>query len=169
MIHQALGRAVPIELTVDRRIRSRILRLAAVSLVALGLVTGLAAATLDAPAAVVASLALGWVLMPTVLVWSLSELRVRYLLVVPSTLVTLGLLAICLGWMPASALAATGWLLMTIGVGLGGVFGLWLWFRLMPVPAGLDDPLAPGRWALIGVHVGFVVIGWALAETALLD
>lgn len=169
MIHEALGRAVPIELTGDRRIRSRVLRLAAVSLVALGLVTGLAAATLDAPAAVVAGLALGWVLMPTVLVWSLSELRVRYLLVVPSTLVTLGLLAICLGWMPASALAATGWLLMTIGVGLGGVFGLWLWFRLMPVPAGLDDPLAPGRWALIGVHVGFVVIGWALAATALLD
>ncbi|MCJ7709607.1 MAG: hypothetical protein MUQ32_02145, partial [Chloroflexi bacterium] len=62
-----------------------------------------------------------------------------------------------------------GWLLMTIGVGLGGVLGLWLWFRLMPVPAALDDPLAPGRWALIGVHVALVVIGLALAATALLD
>lgn len=169
MIHQALGRAVPIELTGDRRIRSRVLRLAAVSLAALGLVAGLAAATLDAPAAVVASLALGWVLMPTVLAWSLNELRVRYLLAVPSSLVTLGLLAICLGWMPGSAVAATGWLLMMIGVGLGGLLGLWLWFRLLPVPAALDDPLAPGRWALIAVHVGLVVIGMALAATDLFD
>lgn len=169
MIHQALGRAVPVELTDDRRVSNRVLRLAAVSLVALGLVTGLAAATLDAPPAVVASLAAGWVLMPTVLAWSLREQRARYLLVVPSSLVTLGLLAICLGWMPASAVAAAGWLLMTIGVGLGGVLGLWLWFRLMPVPAALDDPLAPGRWALIAVHVALVVVGWILAATALLD
>jgi FtsH-binding integral membrane protein len=169
VIHEALGRAVPIELTDDRRIRHRVLRLAAVSLVALGLVCGLGAATLDAPPVIVASLALGWVLMPTVLAWSLREPRARYLLVVPSSLVTLGLLAICLGWMPTSEMAAAGWLLMTIGVALGGVLGLWLWFRLMPVPAALDDPLAPGRWALIAVHVALVGIGWALAATALLD
>ena len=169
MIHEALGRAVPIELTDDRRIRHRVLRLAAVSLVALGLVCGLGAATLDAPPVIVASLAFGWVLMPTVLAWSLREPRARYLLVVPSSLVTLGLLAICLGWMPTSEMAPAGWLLMTIGVALGGVLGLWLWFRLMPVPAALDDPLAPGRWALIAVHVALVVIGWALAATALLD
>jgi hypothetical protein len=37
-----------------------------------------------------------------------------------------------------------------------------------PVPAALDDPLAPGRWALIAVHVVLVVIGWSLAATALL-
>jgi len=169
MIHQALGRAVPVELTGDQHIRHRVLRLAAVSLVALGLVCGLGAATLEAPPAILASLALGWVLMPTVLAWSLREQQARYLLVVPSSLVTLGLLAICVGWMPASALASTGWMLMTIGVGLGGVLGLWLWFRVVPVPAALDDPLAPGRWALIAVHVGLVVIGWALAATALLD
>jgi hypothetical protein len=168
VIHQALGRAVPVELTGDARVRNRVLRLAAVSLVALGLVTGLAAATLDAPAAVVASLAAGWILMPTVLAWSVRDPRARYLLVVPSSLVTLGLLAICLGWMPASAVAAAGWLLIAIGVGFGGVLGLWLWFRLLPVPAALDDPLAAGRWALIAVHVGLVVIGWALAATALL-
>lgn len=169
MIHEALGRAVPIELTDDRRIRHRVLRLAAVSLVALGLMAGLVAATLEAPPAVLAGLVLGWVLMPVVLALSLSELRVRYLLVVPSSLVTLGLLAICIGWLPASPMAAAGWLLMTVGVALGGVLGLWLWFRLLPVPAALDDPLAPGRWALIAVHVALVVVGWALAATALLD
>ena len=169
MIHEALGRAVPIELTDDRRIRHRVLRLAAVSLVALGLLVGLCAATLDAPPVILASLALGWVLMPTVLAGSLREPRARYLLVVPASLVTLGLLAICLGWMPTSEMAAAGWLLMTAGVGLGGMLGLWLWFRLMPVPAALDDPLAPGRWALIAVHVALVVVGWALAATALLD
>lgn len=169
MIHRALGRAVPIELTDDRRIRHRVLRLAAVSLVALGLMAGLVAATLEAPPAVLAGLVLGWVLMPVVLALSLSELRVRYLLVVPSSLVTLGLLAICIGWLPASPTAAAGWLLMTVGVALGGVLGLWLWFRLLPVPAALDDPLAPGRWALIAVHVALVVVGWALAATALLD
>jgi hypothetical protein len=169
VIHRALGRAVPIELTDDRRIRHRVLRLAAVSLVALGLMAGLVAATLEAPPAVLAGLVLGWVLMPVVLALSLRELRVRYLLVVPSSLVTLGLLAICIGWLPASPMAAAGWLLMTVGVALGGVLGLWLWFRLLPVPAALDDPLAPGRWALIAVHVALVVVGWALAATALLD
>lgn len=168
MIHRALGRPVPVELTDDRRIRGRVRRLAGVSLVALGLVVGLAAATLDAPTWVLAGLALGWVLMPTVLAWSLRDERARYLLVVPSSLVTMGLLAICVGWLPAAAPAAAGWLLMTAGVGLGGALGLWLWFRLVPVPAPLDDPLAPGRWGLIAVHVGLVVVGVALAATALL-
>jgi hypothetical protein len=168
VIHQALGRAVPVELTDDRRIRRRVARLAGVSLVALGLVLGLCAASLDTPAPIRAALALGWVLMPLVLASSLREPRARYLLVVPSSLVTLGLLAICLGWMPVSATAAAGWLLMTAGVALGGVLGLWFWFRLVPVPAQLDDPVAPGRWALIGAHVALVILGWALAATALL-
>lgn len=167
MIHRALGRSVPVELSGDQRVRHRVMRLAAVSLVALGLITGVAAATLDAPPAVTASLAAGWILMPTALVWSLREPLARYLLVVPSTLVTLALLAVCLGWLPAAMPAAAGWLLMTMGVGLGAVLGLWLWFRLAPVPAALDDPLAPGRWALIAVHVGLVVAGWSLAASAL--
>jgi len=169
VIHQALGRAVPVELTGDRRIRGRVMRLAVVSLVDLGLVAGLAAVTLDAPPAILACLTLGWILMPAALAWSLHDPRARYLLVVPASLVTLGLLAICLGWMPASGVVAAGWLLMAIGVGLGGVLGLWLWFRLLPVPAALDDPLALGRWALIAVHVVLVVIGAALAATVLLD
>ena len=169
MIHRAVGRAVPVELTDDRRIRRRVVRLAGVSLVALGIVAGLAAATLEAPAAIIASLALGWVLMPAVLAWSLRDVRVRYLLVLPSSLVTVGLLAICVGWLPVTATAAAGWLLVLAGVGLGGALGLWLWFRLLPVPAALDDPLAPGRWALIAVHVALVVTGGALAATVLLD
>jgi hypothetical protein len=82
VIHRALGRPVPVELTDDGRVRGRVMRLTTVSLVALGLVTGLGVATLEAPGAVLALLALGWVLMPTVLAWSLRDPPVRYLLVV---------------------------------------------------------------------------------------
>jgi hypothetical protein len=167
MIHQALGRPVPVELTEDDRIRGRVTRLAGVSLVALGLVVALAMATLDAPPAVLGCLVLGWVSMPAVLAWSLRDARVRYLLVVPSSLVTVGLVAVSIGWAPASAAATAGWLLITAGVLLGGVLGLWLWFRLVPVPASLDDPLARGRWGLIAVHVALVVVGWGLAATVL--
>jgi hypothetical protein len=168
VIHRALGRPVPVELTDDGRVRGRVMRLTTVSLVALGLVTGLGVATLEAPGAVLALLALGWVLMPTVLAWSLRDPPVRYLLVVPASLVTLGLLAICIGWLPAQPMAAAGWVLMAAGVGLGGTLGLWLWYRVLPAPGALDDPLSPGRWALIAVHIGLVVVGWALAATALL-
>jgi hypothetical protein len=167
VIHRALGRPVPVELGDDPRMRGRVTRLTAVSLVALGLVLWLAIATLAAPPAVLAMLALGWVLMPAVLAWSLREPAARYLLVVPASLVTLGLLAICIGWLPAPGVAAAGWVSMTAGVGLGGALGLWLWYRVVPVGARLDDPVAPGRWALIAVHVGLVVAGWALAATAL--
>jgi len=169
VIHRALGRPVPVELTQDPRVRGRVVRLTVVSMVALGLVTGLAAATLDAPPAVLVCLALGWILMPAFLAWSLRDPRARYLLVVPASLVTLGLLAICVGWMPVSGVAAAGWVLMAAGVALGGGLGLWVWYRVLPVPAALDDPLAPGRWGLIAVHVGLVTIGWVLAATALLS
>lgn len=163
MIHQALGRPVPVELTGDERIRGRVLRLALVSLVALGAVFALAATTVHPASAVLVLLGAGWVLMPAVLAWSLADARARYLLTVPASLVTLGLLAICVGWLPASAGAAAGWLLVTAGVLLGGSLGLWLWYRLLPVPDSLDDPLAPGRWALIAVHAGLVVVGLMLA------
>ncbi len=167
MIHRALGRPVPVELTGDPRVRGRVRRLAAVSLVALGSIAGMAAASLDAPPVVLTCLALGWIIMPAVLAWSLVEPRARYLLVVPSSLVTLGLLAICVGWLPGSETAAAGWLVLTGGVVLGAVLGLWVWYRLLPVPAALDDPDAPGRWALIAVHVALVIFGWLLAATAL--
>lgn len=166
MIHVALHRPVPLELTDDGRVAGRVTRLAGVSLVALGVITWLAAARTEAPPAVVAALAAGWILMPLVLVVSLRRPGLRYGLVLPSTLVTVGLLAICLRWLPADPAAAAGWLSMLAGVLLGGGMGAWLWFRMLPVPASLQDPLAPGRWALIGVHVGLVVAGLLLVLLA---
>ena len=51
VIHAALHRRIPVELTADRRITRRVKRLAAVSAVALGLIWVLAVATLEAPTA----------------------------------------------------------------------------------------------------------------------
>jgi len=163
----ALTRPRPIELSADPRFAARVKRLAATSLVALGLISALAA-TLDAPAPVVAALAVGWVLMPTTLFASLARPLLRYVLVVPASLVGVSLLAISTGWLPADPVAATGWLLMTAGMLLGGVLGLWFWMRLVPVPQVLDDPYSTGRWTLIGVHVALIVVGFLLAATSLL-
>jgi hypothetical protein len=168
MIHRALRRPVPVELTGEPRIVRRVRRLAGTSIVALGLVWALARTALHVPPAVDVLLLSGWILMPSILVWSLFDSRVRYLLVLPALLVTVGLATICLSWLPAAPVAAAGWVLLTLGIALGGGLGLWLWYRLLPVPAWLDDPYAPGRWALIGIHVALVVTGWVLAATPLL-
>jgi hypothetical protein len=162
VIHAALRRAIPVELTDDRRIARRVKRLAAVSSVALGLIWALAVTTLETPPLLEAALAAGWVTMPTVLLASLRRPSVRYWLALPSTLVGLGLVAVCVGWLPGDRLAAMGWLLMTTGVLFGGVMGLWLWFRVLPVPATLDDPVSAARWGLIGVHVALIVTGLVL-------
>ncbi|MET1231640.1 MAG: hypothetical protein ABWY52_02170 [Candidatus Limnocylindrales bacterium] len=166
MIHEALHRPIPVELTDDRRIRRRVKRLAAVSAVALGLIWALAAATLDAPLAVDVALLAGWLLMPTILLASLRDARLRYGLMAPSVLVSFALLAIVLGWSPGGV-AGVGWLMMLLGILLGGAMGLWFWFRVLPVPHVLDAPDAPGRWILIAVHVALVVVGLALAASAL--
>ena len=168
MIHQALGRPTPVELTDDPRVVGRVRRLAAVSAVMLGLIWVLAVATLEAPFVVNAALLAGWLLMPLTLLASLANLAARYWLVLPSTLVSLGLLAVVIGWLPDDPVAAAGWLLMLAGVALGGGMGLWLWFRVLPVPERLDDPVSPGRWALIGVHVALVVGGVLLVVAAAL-
>jgi hypothetical protein len=157
-----LGRPLPIELTADPGFAGRVRRLAAISATALGVLLGLAIATLAAPWPVDAALAAGWLLMPTVLIASLARARLRVALVVPSSLVSVGLLAIVLLWRPDDPVAATGWLLLTAGVLLGGVLGLWLWYRLAPVPRALDAPYANGRWALIAIHAGLVLAGLAL-------
>jgi len=167
MIHEALHRPVPIELTDDPRIRRRVKRLAAVSAVALGLVWGLAVVTTGAPPAVDAALLGGWLLMPSVLLASLRDARLRYGLAAPSVLVSLGLLAVVVGSSPGG-LAGLGWLLILLGVLLGGLMGTWFWFRVLPVPTIFDAPDAPGRWALIALHVGLIIIGLALAASALL-
>jgi hypothetical protein len=162
----AEGRPGPIELSSDPRFRRRVVRLTAVSAVALGVLWALAVTTLDPPPLVAGALLAGWVLMPSTLVASLSRPRLRYGLALPASLVSVGLLAVVLGPLPAQP-AAAGWFLVLAGVALGGGLGLWLWYRLLPVPAALDDPFAPGRWGLVAVHVGLVVIGAALAATAL--
>lgn len=163
----AVPRRVPVELSADRRMAGRIKRLGLVSLVALGLIWTLAVATLDAPMPVTGALAAGWALMPTILLASLSRPLLRYGLVLPGALVGLGLLAICIWWLPADPLAAVGWLSITVGVSMGSALGLWFWYRLVPVPVSLDDPYSTGRLGLIWVHIALIVAGLGLAATAL--
>ena len=152
-----------VEMTRDSRFGVRVIRLAATSVVALGLIWGFQFATLDTPALVGISLAAGWALMPVLLIASLRWPVARYGLAIPSTLVGFGLIAICLtalppGWGPAGV----GWLMTTAGVLMGGVLGLWFWFRLAPVPRFLDDPFSPGRWTLVAVHIVLIVAGLVL-------
>ncbi len=161
------ARRVPVELTADPSFERRIRRLAVVSAVALGFIWGLAVRTLEAPVAVNAAFAAGWLLMPSILVASLPYPRLRYALVLPATLVSVGLLAVAIGWLPTAGAAAAGWLLMLGGVMLGATLGLWLWYRLLPVPPALDPPFARGRWLLIGIHVVPVVAGLGMAASAL--
>jgi hypothetical protein len=168
VIHEALHRPVPVELTGDHRITRRVRRLAAVSAVALGLVWGLAVVTTDADAAVDAALLIGWILMPTVLLSSLRDARLRYGLVAPSALVSIGLAAIVSVASPGG-IAGIGWLLILLGVLLGGLMGAWFWYRLLPVPRVLDAPDATARWALIVVHVALILVGLALAASALVS
>ena len=167
MIGTAGSRRAPVELSPDRRFERRVKRLAGVSSVALGLIWALVVTTVAAPPSVGAVFAAGWLLMPSTLVASLRYPRLRYGLVVPASLVSIGLLAVCVGWLPEEPLVALGWILMTAGIALGGGLGLWFWYRLLPVPARLDDPFSTGRWALIGVHIALVVAGFALAAQAL--
>jgi hypothetical protein len=162
------GRRRPVELSADHAFARRVRRLAMVRLVALGVIWGLAVTTLEAPPIVDGALLAGWVLMPTILFASLARPMLRYGLTLPATLVTLGLLAIAVGWMPASPTAVVGWVLILLGVGLGGGMGLWLWYRLLPVPAALAYPFSPARWLLIALHVALIVVGMALAAMPLL-
>ena len=157
-----------VELSTDPRFSGRVRRLALTSVVALGIIWGLAAATLEVPSLINAGLAAGWLLMPSILVASLADARWRYALVVPASLVGSCLFAISLAWRPEPPLAAVGWVLMTGGVLLGGLLGLWFWYRLVPVPKSLDDPFSPGRLGLIRAHVVLIVIGLLLAASPLL-
>ena len=162
------GRSMSVELSADERFAGRVRRLAFTATVALGALWTVAVLTLDAPLAADLSLLLGWLLMPAILFASLAEPRLRYALVIPSSLVGFPLLAICALWLPASSIAAVGWLSVTAGILLGSALGLWFWYRLLPVPASLDDPFSPGRWTLISVHIALIVVGLMLAATALL-
>jgi hypothetical protein len=161
------GRALPVELSADAHFAGRVRRLGFTAMVALGVLWALATITLGAPVAVDLALLLGWLLMPALLFASLRDPRWRYALVLPSTLVGVPLLAICAFWLPEGPVAAAGWLLVTAGILLGSVLGLWFWYRLLPVPAALDDPFSPGRWTLIGIHIAMIVLGLMLASAPL--
>ncbi len=106
--------------------------------------------------------------MPVVLVLSLRMPVLRYALALPSTLVGLALVAVCVTALPAQAWARAGWLLLTAGIWFGGSLGAWFWFRWAPVPARLGDPFSRGRWALVAVHVLLVVVGLVLVGVAAL-
>jgi hypothetical protein len=56
---------------------------------------------------------------------------------------------------------------VTAGILLGSLLGLWFWYRLLPVPASLDDPFSPGRWTLVTAHIALIVVGLALAASEL--
>jgi hypothetical protein len=161
-------RARPVELSDDRRMAGRVRRLARTAVVALGIIWWLAVSTLEAPPLVGVSLLLGWASMPAILLLSLRRPRLRYALVVPSSLVGIPLLGISGLFLPSSAVAAVGWLLLTAGILLGSAMGLWFWYRVLPVPRAMDDPFSAGRIALIGVHIALIVVGAALASTGLL-
>ena len=156
-----------LEMTRDPRFGARVIRLAATSVVALGLIWGFQFATLQTPAFVGTSLAAGWALMPILLTASLRWPVARYGLALPSTLIGVGLIAICLTALPTDwGASRVGWLMTTAGVLMGGVLGLWFWFRLAPVPRFLDDPFGPGRWVLVIVHIALIVAGLALIGLA---
>ena len=160
---QSVQAKLAIEMTADSRFAIRVIRLAATSVVALGLIWGFQHATLNAPEFVGICLATGWALMPVLLIASLRWPLARFGLALPSTLVGGGLVAICLTALPPDGGAArVGWLMTTAGVLMGGALGLWFWFRLAPVPRFLDDPFGPGRWTLVVVHIVLIVIGLAL-------
>ena len=159
-----------VEMTRDSRFGVRVIRLAATSVVALGLIWGFQFATLHTSAFVGICLAAGWVLMPVVLTASLRWPLARYGLAIPSTLVGVGLIAICLTALPPDwGAVRIGWLVITVGVLIGGVLGLWFWFRLAPVPRFLDDPFSPGRWTLVAVHIVLIIAGLALISLGTLD
>jgi hypothetical protein len=159
----------PVELTADPAFARRIIRLGFTSSIALGLVWLLATVTLDAYTGVGASLALGWLMMPSILFLSLRRPQLRYALAIPSALVGVPLLIICASNLPEGQIARTGWLLLTAGILSGGVLGVWFWFRWLPVPGWLHAPFSPSRWALVGLHVGLVVFGLVLVGVTALQ
>ncbi len=160
---------VTFEMTADGRFARRIVRLGLTSVFALGLIWFLSVVTLDAGPAIRIGLIGGWFLMPSFLGLSLRWPVLRRLLIVPSSLVSLALLAICLSAIPEGVVAHAGWLLITAGVLFGGTLGVWFWFRWLPVPARLADPFSAGRWALIGIHVSLTVAGLFLVGLSALD
>ncbi len=158
----------PVELTNEPEFARRVIRLALTSSIALGLVWMLAVVTLNLHPSLSASLMLGWILMPSILLFSLRRPRLRYALAIPAALVSVPLLIICAIKLPTEHIARTGWLLLTAGILSGGALGIWFWLRWLPVPASLHAPFSPARWSLIGLHVALVVSGLVLISVSAL-
>jgi hypothetical protein len=146
---------------------ARVRRLGITSAWALGVIWLLWALTVGGAPLTGAALALGWILMPTVLFASLRRPQLRLALIVPATLVTGAVGAVAFGPLPEEA-ARAGWIALLAGLAMGGVQGAWLWFGWFPVPAALRDPLAKMRVRLIVAHVALVVSGMALVTGAAL-
>ena len=135
----------------------RSVRLAVVSSFALGVIWLLARDSDAGTSAISACLLAGWLAMPLLLGLSVWRPALRPAVLLPSTLVTLGLAALVAGsWQ----LGGSGpWLLLLAGILLGDLLGAWFWFRLLPVPASMLAPNAPTRLALIVLHVALVMGG----------
>lgn len=147
-----------IELTGDRLFAHRVRRLVVITAVTLGVIWGLAFIE-EAPAWILVLLAAGWASMPTILAASLSRPSLRYALVVPAGAVSVGLIGMA---MIAPEETVTGWILITVGVLLGGFLGVWFWFRWIPVPRILNDPFGWPRVFLVALHLALVLVGAAL-------
>lgn len=147
-----------VEMTPDRLFAHRVRRLVWVSATALGVIWGLAYAD-SAPSWVLTFLIAGWALMPAVLALSLRRSLVRYALVIPASAVSIGLIGMV---MDAPESTVTGWIVVTAGVLLGGLLGIWFWFRWLPVPRPFDDPFGWPRMVLVGTHVALVLVGAAM-------
>lgn len=144
-----------VELTTDPLFARRIRRLVGVSAVALGVIAWLSVRS-GGPRASVILLVFGWVTMPVVLAVSLSRPMLRYALVLPATLVTVGLVGMVLS---TDGAETVGWMLITLGIAVGGSLGMWLWYRWFPVPYILDDPYGIPRMMLLSVHIILVISG----------
>ncbi len=157
--------SIPIEQSTDPHFQNRIKRLIAISAIALGSIWLLALTAADADAVTTGLLIGGWMAMPLLLAAGLNRPRWRYLLVAPAGMVSAGLLVVALGF-EGSSIAQIGWWLMTSGVLIGGTLGGWFWYRWLPVPRLLDQPFSTGRWALIALHTGLLIVGSALVVSA---
>lgn len=154
-----------VEMSDDPVFLPRVRRLAAVSSVALGIIWLLALGATDSHSEWIdVALLAGWVLMPTVLWTSIRRPKVRPWVFLPSALVTVGLVTLCLTALPPDRVARWGWVLITGGIVFGGFLGGWFWFRWLPVPDALDDPFGVGRWVLVGAHIVMIVAGLALVS-----
>ena len=152
-----------VELTANRLFAHRIRRLIVISTIALGAIWGLAVAD-DAEVWVLVLLGVGWLTMPTILALSLRRPMLRYALLVPANAVAIGLIGMTL---TAPDSTEVGWLLVTIGIVVGGALGAWFWFRWLPVPRAFGDPYGAPRVALVGLHIGLVLIGVAMVVAGL--